>query len=81
MDDQHIAYEKLVAFAAGELDGAVARGVAVHIALCGECAGTVTRFRTIAFLMRTDASQEPPAAVTAKARAIFSRRRSVPLIV
>jgi hypothetical protein len=77
MDDQHIAYEKLIAFAAGELEGAETRGVAIHIAICPSCAKTVSRFQTIASLMRTDDSHVPPPALIAKAQAIFSRRQAM----
>lgn len=72
----HIAYDQLIAFAANDLDDEDARVVAQHTASCNECARIVTRFKTIRAVMRADPSRNPPVAVVARARTIFTPKRS-----
>lgn len=72
----HIAYDQLIAFAADDLDESDASIVAQHTASCNECARIVTRFKTIRAVMRADPSKNPPAAVVARARSIFTQKRS-----
>jgi len=71
----HIAYDQLIAFAAGDLNNNDAREVAHHIAACAECAKTVTQFKTIRAVMRGDSSMAPPAPTVARAYAIFTKKR------
>ncbi len=76
----HIAYDQLIAFAADDLDELNARTVAQHTATCNECAKIVTRFKTIRAVMRAEPSSNPPAAVVARARSIFTPKRSTALV-
>lgn len=78
MDIQHILYEKLIAFAVGELDPNEARVVAMHTASCAKCSRTVTHFESIRRWMRADDSIEPPLVVRERAYAIFPHAAALP---
>lgn len=68
-----VAYEQLIAFAAGELADRRAADVADHLKTCRSCAGTVARYRSVASTVAADRAA-PSAAAVARAKAIFPRR-------
>jgi anti-sigma factor RsiW len=71
-----ISYEKLIAFAASELDGHTSAEVARHVASCERCTKTVTLFRAIQALFRSDCYWAPSITVLARVRGLFSMRRT-----
>lgn len=64
-------YDKLIAFAAGELAGDDLRAVEQQIATDPAAARTVALFRAVRSTLRDDDSVAPPDAVVARARALF----------
>lgn len=73
MTGQQIAYETLIAYAAGELAETEAAPVAAHLAADPEAAAVVARYRAVRDTVAGDDSVPPPAAVVARAKAIFPR--------
>lgn len=67
-----IDYEKLIAFAAEEVDGETAAVIAAHIAGCSSCAKTVALFRAIRALFRADNFRTPSADLVSRVCALFS---------
>jgi len=74
MTGQPIAYETLIAYAAGELAEDEAASIAAHLAVDPEAAATVARYRAVRDVVAGDDSVAPPAALLARAKAIFPRR-------
>lgn len=66
------ADERLLAYAAGELDTALAADVTARLPASPEQAATVARYQAVQAILRADDSVAPPAAVIARAKAIFS---------
>lgn len=75
MNDRRVSYERLIAYAAGDLDSAAADFVRGHLEQSLEAAAVVERFRTVVETLRADDSQAPPADVMARAKALFADRR------
>lgn len=78
MPSHPVPYERLIAYAADELDEPEAAAVASHLATCAECAATLARFRTVRAVLRSDDSEAPPAATLVRARGLFAQRRPAP---
>lgn len=78
MRNHPIPYERLIAYAAGDLDGSAAAAVAAHLTVCAECAATVARFQAVGTTFRSDDSEAPPTATLARAKGLFARRRPTP---
>ena len=74
MKGQPIAYETLLAYAAGELAEAEAAPVAARLAVEPEAAATVALYRAVRDTVANDDSVAPPAAFLARAKGIFPRR-------
>lgn len=71
MSQPEIGDERLLAYAAGELDAAQAAAVKARLAVSPEQAATVARYQAVRAILRRDDSVAPPATVLARARAIF----------
>ncbi len=69
-----ISYEQLIAFAAGELDGADASVVEEYLKTNPEAARTVARYRIIRSLYQSAPRDEPGARASTRARSIFRQR-------
>ncbi len=67
-------YDRLVAFAAGELSGTAAAEVEAIAARDPEAAAVIRRFRLAVETGRRDDSVAPPADVLSRARALFASR-------
>ncbi len=78
LNSPHIPYEQLISYAAKELDefDAEAASIDAHISICNECAGTVSRYRTLRALVYSDFSQDPPPSTVTRAHAIFREERA-----
>jgi len=76
MSAHPVSYERLVAYAAGELNEAEFVITAAHVAACSECAQTVARLRLIQTLLPNDFIKIPPPATLARAKAIFTEHRA-----
>jgi hypothetical protein len=77
--DPHIIREKLIAFAAGDLDAPESRLVADHTAVCADCNAVVAHFKLLRYVMSTDATLEPPLSAIQHARAVFRQHRPAPV--
>lgn len=69
--DHPVDYAPLIAFAAGDLSGAERERVADHVERCAACARTVARYAAVGETVRNDERWAPPAAVIARAQALF----------
>ncbi|MHC4949075.1 MAG: hypothetical protein ACYTG1_12590 [Planctomycetota bacterium] len=74
MSTPNITNEVLLAFAAGELDGTAAERAEAHLAGHPEAARSVALYRLARSAMAGDDTVAPPAAATARAKAIFEPR-------
>ncbi|MHC5113010.1 MAG: anti-sigma factor [Planctomycetota bacterium] len=74
MTNQRINDEKLLAFAAGELEGTEAQQVQAFIADHPEAAATVTLYRLAKTRRRLDDTVAPSATAVERAKAVFSQR-------
>ena len=72
MNIYRINYERLIAYAANELNADESVSVGLHLKTYRQCATTVRCFQFICSLLRADDSQLPPAATIARAQALFS---------
>lgn len=70
-----ISYEQLIKYAADELRGSEAAAVAAHIAGCGECRATVSRYHAMRTAMNSIQSTPPPPVTLARAQALFANRQ------
>ena len=70
-----IPYEDLITYAAGELIGDESAVIERHLIVCVECEATVSRFRNIGMLLRTDAGEIPPASTVARAHKLFIQHK------
>ena len=68
-----VRYEKVIAYAAGELAEAEAGEVAAHLAGCPACAATVARYRAVQATVAADDSVAPPPALVDRVKARFPR--------
>jgi len=75
MTDHPITTEVLLADLAGELDLTTARFVANHVATCETCKMTVEYYRTVADVVRGDASLTLPPQTVQRAKALFNAGR------
>jgi len=66
-----ITRERLIAFAAGELEGPEAEEVAAHVAANPEASRTVSLYRTLGTTVREEDTRSAPADLVARAKAIF----------
>lgn len=66
----HPNLEELLAFASGD-DVPGLSSLALHLASCAKCTGTVNRFRLAAATLRSDDAPLPPEAAIARAKALF----------
>lgn len=73
MTGQPIAYETLLAYAAGELAEAEAAPVAARLAVDPEAAAVVARYRAVRDTVAGDDGITPSPALLARAKAIFPR--------
>jgi len=78
MNTHIVAYEDLVAYAAGELDEIYSTTIAAHILICDECGATVAHYQQISALVRADDSVEPSFVSLARAQAIFANHYHAP---
>jgi hypothetical protein len=74
MTQSDIDEARLLAYAAGELDTAMAADVEAVLKASPELAATVARYRAVQAILRADDSVAPPAPVLARAKAIFPVR-------
>lgn len=70
--------ERLLAYAAGELDAALAADVEARLRASPKQAATVARYQAIQAILRADDSVAPPASVIARAKAIFPPPKETP---
>ncbi len=77
MAKHRIPYERLLAYAAGELSGNEAAEVQAALASDSELAATVERLCTVIPLMRTDDSQDAPPETITAAKALFRAPRGL----
>lgn len=75
MSKAKITYQRLIAFAAGELSPQERAEIEQSLASDPEAADTVARYRAAGATMQADESVDPPANVIAKAKAIFTPPR------
>ncbi|MEW5718251.1 MAG: DUF5667 domain-containing protein [Chloroflexota bacterium] len=73
MNSHPILYEDLIAYAAGELIEDESAPIEQHLAVCPECEATVSRFRNIGVILRSDVGEIPPASAVARARNVFTQ--------
>jgi len=66
-----ISDERIIAFAAGELNDVEVAAVAAHVAGCAACTATAARYRGARSTLRGDASVDPPASVVARAKRLY----------
>lgn len=71
MNEHERKYERLIAYAAGELAPLEATAVERELAQDAAAAATVARFRRAMTAVRDDRSESPPAAALAAAKALF----------
>jgi anti-sigma factor RsiW len=69
--EEHIPYEQLIGYAAGELDERESAVVVAHLPGCAVCAKTVARFKTVREILHNDDTVEPPPPIVVRAQAIF----------
>lgn len=72
MSAYRLSYERLIAYAAAELNADEAACVEQHIHQCVTCATTLKCFRFVQAIICTDDTQYPPAATLARAQALFA---------
>ena len=72
MNIYSMSYERLIAYAASELNADDSAKVGYHVNDCLQCATTVKNFRFVKSVLRSDDSQRPPALTVAQAVALFS---------
>ena len=77
MSKPDVTYERLIAYAAGELPAGKAAEVEGHLPTHRAAAASVALYRAVGECVRRDDSVSPPATAVARARAIF-RRKPVP---
>ena len=75
MSIDRVSYERLIAFAADELNTDEARPVRLHLYDCARCTTTVQCFDLVRATLRTDDSQLPPPATLARAYELFAYER------
>ena len=74
MSKPPMSYDRLIAFASGELSGPEAAEVEAYVATDPKAAETVARFRMARATLRADDGADPPPEVVAKAKAIYDAR-------
>src|SRR5712692_7779935 len=70
-----VSYEKLIAYAAGELVPDEFDAIGRHVRICDKCAATVAHYHSIRSILRSDDSLVPPRVTLERAQAIFSSQR------
>lgn len=68
----HPSGERLIAYAADDVDDAARMAIAGHVTQCTKCAGLVARYRLVQDVMRADDAPAPPAALVTRAKALFA---------
>ena len=71
MNDPNSDDERLLAYAAGELDGTAAALVEAELAASSEGAATIACYRAVQAILQSDDGVAPPASALARAKAIF----------
>lgn len=71
-----ITYERLLAFAAGEITGAEATEIEAHLERDPEAAAAVARYRALRHLVQHALAMEPSRTLIARAKAIFAEARA-----
>ncbi len=71
MSSHPVPYERLIDYAADDLNDLEAAAVAGHVATCRECAATVSRYRAVRRVLSSAETLAPSLAALARARALF----------
>ena len=81
MSGHPVSYERLIAFAGGEVAGPEAETIAAHVAACPDCAATVARYTAARSAVADDAWAPVPAAAMTRAKELFARFGPRPVVV